>query len=125
MAQKRKRQITPGKGSSGARTKKSQSAFIISDTSTHVNVSRRQPRKQTARKFVFNELTPRSESSYNRALNVLKLMRRGVTFTKATHASGISRLTAKKYLADVLFLDGRSFRSPKSDKLPARLKLLT
>jgi hypothetical protein len=84
--------------------------------------------KPATSRFNFFNLSSRSQSSYNRSLEVLKLMRRSqdLTFSKALREAGLGRRTAKKYLGDVLVREGGGkFRARKSDRKPARVNVFT
>ncbi len=120
MARKKKRARPSGGHRQPSRAQKNNSLAKLS-----IPRSKRANKPATTR-FNFSKLSLRSQSFYNRALDALKLMRRGSTFSKASRKASLDSRTAKKYLSDVLVHEGgRRFHARKTDRKPARVNLFT
>src|SRR5712692_11505304 len=95
MALKRKRRVTPGKGSPGAGQSRIRSS-IVRNRSKSVNVTPR-----------LADLAPRSLSARSRAIQVLSDLRRdpSLTFSQAAENRGVDPSTIHKYLRSALRKD--------------------
>lgn len=70
-----------------------------------------------------DSLTPKQLARYNDSLEVLRLMREGASFYKATNMVGVNPQTAKKILAKTLLKKKNRLVARKSDSLVRQVRL--
>ena len=70
-----------------------------------------------------NLLTPKQLAKYNDSLEVLQLVRSGLSFNKATNLVGIHPTTAKKFLGTVIKKSKRRLVAKKTDHLLRELRI--
>ena len=68
-------------------------------------------------------LTPKQLSKYDDSLEVLRMMRAGTSFSKATKTVGISHPTVKKFLGRTLSKRNKRIVAKKNDSLIRKLKM--
>jgi len=78
------------------------------------------PRK---RNTSLSRLTSKQLSKYDDSLEVLRLMRAGTSFSKASKSVGISSSTAKKNLGNSLFKRKNRIKAKKSDTLLRKIRI--
>jgi len=70
-----------------------------------------------------DKLTPKQLSKYDDSLEVLRIMRTGVSFSRATSSVGISRSTTKNFLGNSLFKRKHRIKPKKNDNLIRKLRI--
>lgn len=70
-----------------------------------------------------DNLTPRQLTKYIDSLEVLRLMRTGMSFSKATDSVGISSTIAKRFIGPSIFKRKNRFRPKKNDDLIRKLRI--
>ncbi len=70
-----------------------------------------------------DRLTPKQLAKYDDSLEVLRMMRHGTSFSKATKTVGISPPTVKKFLGTVLSKKNKRIRVRKNDSLLRKLRI--
>ena len=79
-------------------------------------------RKQVWKKNL-DRLTPKQLAMYDDSLEVLRMMRHGTSFSKATKTVRISPPTVKKFLGKVLSKKNKRIRVRKNDSLLRKLRI--
>jgi len=79
-------------------------------------------RKQVWKKNL-DRLTPKQLAKYDDSLDVLRMMRHGTSFSKATKTVRISPPTVKKFLGKVLSKKNKRIRVRKNDSLLRKLRI--